>query len=194
MKRLFIGVPIRSEIAIKEVRHWQSDPGYSRLNQNRLAWTKASNWHITLVFLGACPEEAVERLSLLIDKAFDPTSAYTSSLKGVGVFPEKRKPNVLWIGLEPIQPLLPAYHQLVELLRRNDFAFDSKPLKPHLTIARVKHLADRSSFDALLEEYHDTLFEPVVVDRVTLFESVSTAQGVRYDPLYVKHLLKGHER
>ncbi|HET6559253.1 MAG TPA: RNA 2',3'-cyclic phosphodiesterase [Prolixibacteraceae bacterium] len=188
MKRLFIGVPIRSEKARQAATDWQA-PGYSGLNQNRLGWTKASNWHITIVFLGACPEEAVDRLSFLIDKAFEHTSAYTSSLQGLGVFPEKRKPNVLWIGLEPIEPLLPAYHQLVDLLHKNDFAFDSKPLKPHLTIARVKHIAHRPSFDSLLDEYRDTHFDTVLIDRVTLFESVSTSQGVRYDPLYEKMLL-----
>lgn len=189
MKRIFIGVPIRSEKAWQTAYRWQSDPEYSGLNQNRLAWTKASNWHITIVFLGACPEDVVSGLSQLIDQAFEHSFAFSSSLHGVGVFPEKRKPNVLWMGLDNIQPLLPAYNKLVDLLRKNDFAFDSQPLKPHLTIARVKHLANRSSFDSLLEAFGDTHFESVFIDRVTLFESVSTSQGVRYVPLYEKILL-----
>lgn len=187
MKRLFIGVPIRSEKAIQAATNWQVD---HLLNQNRLVWTKASNWHITLVFLGACPEEVISNLSDLINQAFEHSRAFSSSLHGVGVFPEKRKPNVLWMGLDSLQPLLPAYHQLVDLLRKNDFAFDSKPLKPHLTLARVKHLANRSSLDSLLKEFGDTHFESVLIDRVTLFESVSTSQGVRYDPLYEKILLQ----
>lgn len=186
MKRLFIGIPIRSQRARQAATIWQAD---RLLNQNRLAWTIASNWHITILFLGACPEEMVEPLSRIIHQAFEHSHAFSSSLHGVGVFPEKRKPNVLWMGLNNIQPLLPAYHGLIDLLRKNDFAFDSKPLQPHLTIARVKHLADRSSFDFLLNAYRDTFFEAVLIDRVTLFESVSTPQGVRYAPLYEKMLL-----
>ena len=189
MKRLFIGVPIRSEKARQAADKWQDDPGYRGLSQNRLAWTKASNWHITLVFLGACPEEEISRLRYSIYQSFEHSRAFASSLLGVGVFPEKRKPNVLWMGLDTIEPLLPGYHQLVDLLRKNGFTFDSKPLKPHLTIARVKYLADRLSFDSLLEDYRDTWFDTVLIDRVTLFESVSTSQGVRYDPLYEKMLL-----
>lgn len=189
MKRLFTGVPICSEKTREAVYGWQSDLGYPGLNQNRLVWTKASNWHMTIVFLGACPEEVVGRLIPLINQAFEHSRAFHSSLHGVGVFPEKRKPNVMWIGLDSIAPLLPACHQLVDLLRENDFVFNSKPLKPHLTIARVKHLANRPAFESLLEDYHNTYFETVLIDRVTLFESVSTSQGVRYDPLYEKILL-----
>lgn len=186
MKRLFIGVPIQCKKAQGLVDRWQTD---RLLNRNGLAWTKASNWHITLVFIGSCPEEAVDRLSALIHQAFDHTCAFTSALRGVGVFPDKRKPKVLWMGLDNLQPLLPAYQQLVDLLQRNDFAFDPKPLKPHLTLARVKQLADRSSLVGLLEQYRDTFVDPVFIDRITLFESVPTSQGVRYVPLNEKMLV-----
>jgi len=186
MKRLFIGVPIQSEKATQIASAWQSNP---LLNLNRMAWTKPANWHITLVFLGACPEAVVSQLIQLIDESFSLTLTFSSSLSGIGVFPKKSKPNVLWIGLDNSQPLLPGYQKLLDLLLKNDFVFDSKPLKPHLTVARIKSLGNRASFDALLGEYQQFNFGKVDINRVTLFESVSTSQGVVYEPLYEKKLL-----
>lgn len=186
MKRLFIGVPIYSPKAVLVTKTWQANQS---LSLNRLAWTNPSNWHMTLVFLGACPEAVVSQLITLMDEAFRLTPAYTSLLGGVGVFPEKGRPNVWWLGLDNIQPLLPGYNQLVSLLRKNDFVFDSKPLKPHLTVARIKYLANRDYLESLLEEYRRYNFGIIDINRVTLFESVSTPQGVRYDALYENELL-----
>lgn len=187
MKRLFIGVPIYSQTAVQVTEIWQADQS---LNLNRLVWTKPSNWHMTLVFLGACPEAVVSQLISIMDEAFKLVPAYTSLLTGVGVFPEKGRPNVWWLGLDNIQPLLPGYIQLVSLLRRNDFVFDSKPLKPHLTVARIKYLANRDYLESMLEEYRPYNFGMININRVNLFESVSTPQGVRYDALYEKELLR----
>lgn len=187
MKRLFIGVPIFSENATEKVKGWQTD---LLLNTNRLSWTKYSNWHITLVFLGQCPEAAVSLLSQIIEQSFGGCPAYVSPLKGVGVFPDKRKPNVIWIGLENIEPLQHSYQLLIDLLLKNDFTLDGKPLKPHLTIARVKTLADRPALNAHLEKYREFNFGNVPIDRVILYESISSPNGVVYQPLYQKMLIK----
>lgn len=185
MKRLFLGIPINCGNAHLQVQSWQSDP---QLNLNRLAWTKEQNWHITLVFLGAMPESAVAPLSQIIDSAFGNCPAYITSLTGLGVFPDKHKPKVLWIGLDNIQPLLPGYQKLTSLLLENNIHFDSKPFKAHLTIARIKSLDTPEAFIAMLENNHITPLGEVSIDRVTLYESISSPNGVMYQPLYEKNL------
>lgn len=183
MKRLFIGIPMSCEITRNKVRSWQTVPG---LNLNRLAWTPYQNWHITLVFLGAVPESSVALLSQIIEDAFDNCQAYTSSLTGIGVFPPTGKPNVLWLGLENLQPVLPAYQKLTSLLLQNNFTLDSKPLKAHLTIARIKSLQNPGAFFSLLQNYQHTFFETVPINQISLYESVSSPNGVKYLPLYEK--------
>ena len=185
MKRLFIGVPVTCPPAMDQVLAWQADPA---LNLNRLAWTKPSNWHFTLVFLGPTPGASVALLSQIIQKAFDQCPAYQSALTGVGVFPSRHRPLVLWLGLENIQPLLPYFEKMVELLLHNNFTFDSKPLKPHLTLARVKSIHNRASLDNLLDIHPNTPFGHVPINSITLYESISTPNGVVDKPLYVKKL------
>jgi len=183
MKRLFIGIPIAGDNAQLVVSEWHD---YFSFNSNRLAWTKPSNWHITLVFLGSYPESDIDQLNLIINEAFNDSKAYQTQLNGVGVFPDKRKPNVLWLGLQNIHPLEDSYEKLVHLLQKNNFIFDQKPLRPHLTVARIKVLSNRISFNELLDQYKDFNFGQTEIDRVVLYESISTTDGVVYIPLYEK--------
>jgi 2'-5' RNA ligase len=181
MKRLFIGIPMPCETTHSKVRLWQTDPG---LNLNRLAWTPYPNWHITLAFLGAVPESAVALLSQIIAEAFENCQAYTTNLTGTGIFPSSGKPNVLWLGLDNLQPLLPAYQKLTTLLLQNNFSLDPKPLKAHLTIARVKSLQNPEPFYSLIQNYQHTFFERITISQVSLYESISSPNGVKYIPLY----------
>lgn len=187
MKRLFIGIPMSCEITLGKVRAWQTDPA---LNLNRLAWTPYQNWHITLVFLGAVPESSVTLLSRIITEAFDNCLAYPTSLNGLGVFPPNGKPNVLWLGLNNVQPLLPAYQKLTTLLLQNNFSLDPKPLKAHMTIARIKSLPYPEPFYSLLQDHQNTFFETLTITQVSLYESISSPHGVKYLPLYEKNFGK----
>ena len=187
MKRLFIGIPIESETAFQFANLWSND---ALLNLNLMAWTKPRNWHITLFFLGATPESQIAILEQLIGNLFHEVSQFTTQLKGVGVFAEKGKPRVLWLGLENLQPLMYACTRLGDLLRANGFLSDLKPLVPHLTLARIKSIQNKTSLELLLNEYHLFNFGTVDISRITLFESTSTTTGVMYEPLFEKWLLK----
>lgn len=185
MKRLFIGIPIESQRSVQQVEAWRND---TQLNRNVLNWTIPGNWHITLFFLGNTEESAIPVLQQLIDESFSKIQAYQAELHGVGVFPNSKNPKVLWLGLEDLQSLMAAYSKLGELLQQNGFSFDQKPLKPHLTIARVKRADNPSAFQSLLAEFHDTVFDEVNMNKVVLFESISTPAGPIYKPLFQKQL------
>lgn len=182
-KRLFIGVPVSSTKAIQKVESWKNN---IRMRLNKMNWVKPENWHITLYFLGDTPDEKVDLLKQLIDQTFDEYSAFPAKLEGVGVFPNRRDPNVLWLGLNSLQNIISAHQEFGELLQQNGFGFDQKTLKPHLTIARMKFLADKAIIDTLVKDYGQTVFDTVNINKVVLFESVLTPQGPIYRALYTK--------
>jgi len=186
MKRLFIGIPIESTKSVQQVELWKED---ACLNRNVLNWTIPGNWHITLFFLGSTEESAIPLLQQLIEESFRDVKAYQTELMGVGVFPNTHNPKVLWLGLEDIQPIISAYSQLGESLQQNGFSFDQKPLKPHLTIARVKKTNHPSAFQSLLDKYQKTVFDRIEIKSVALFESISTSDGPVYRPLFIKQLI-----
>ena len=187
MKRLFIGIPIESPKSVQRVELWKKD---ARLNRNVLNWTVPENWHITLFFLGSTEVSAVSLLQQLIEESFRDIKAYQTELLGVGVFPNTHNPKVLWLGLKDLLSIQSAYSQLAELLQQNGFSFDQKPLKPHLTIARVKKADHLSAFQSLLHKYQETVFDRIDVTKIALFESISTSDGPVYSPLYIKQLAR----
>ena len=186
MKRLFIGVPIESPKSVQQVDVWKKD---LHLNRNVLNWTIPLNWHITLFFLGSTEESEVPVLRQLIEESFSKIQVYQTELRGVGVFPNMNNPKVLWLGLDDLQPIRPAFSKLGELLQQNGFSFDQKPLKPHLTIARVKKADHPSAFQSLLSEYQEAVFDQVNMNKVVLFESITTSAGPVYKPLFEKQLI-----
>jgi 2'-5' RNA ligase len=185
MKRLFIGVQIESETALRLVNLWRND---KQLNQNRLKWANPDTWHITLHFLADTSESEIDLLQQLIDESFGDVVNYETELIGIGIFPHERNPKVLWLGIKNLQPLMESYERLGNGLRKNGFAFDAKPLKPHLTLARIKSLENRISFDDLMSKYRQFNFGIVAINRVILFESLMTTAGPVYKPLFVKEL------
>lgn len=188
MRKLFIGIPVESEIVAQAAKTWWND---RMLNRNRFNWVKPENWHITLYFLGNTPESEITLLQKLIEDSFASVEAFSTLVSGTGVFPHLRNPKVLWLGLEDLQLLMPAYARLGDLLRQNGFNIDSKSLKPHLTLARIKSLDFYSSFEYFLDQNRQLTFGSVEISRVVLYESITTPRGPVYKPLFVKALETG---
>ena len=183
--RLFIGIPIASETIEQNVTSWRNDP---LLNGNLINWVKPINWHITLFFLGNQQESVIPLLQQFINESFCSVITSNTNMNGIGVFSNLNNPKVLWIGPESIQCLMFAYCQLAELLKQNGIISDNKPLKPHLTVARIKRIEDSASFESFLTQNQQFPFGSVAIDKVVLYKSISTFGGPIYKPLFVKEL------
>lgn len=114
MKRLFIGVPIWSEVTVQWTERMQKDES---LDGQVIKWTNPLNWHITLIFLGNTPESSISQLQNLIENSVADISSFKTNLIGVGVFPETNRPKVLWIGVANLHDLIPAQVGLVDSLK-----------------------------------------------------------------------------
>jgi len=185
VKRLFIGIPIQSETVEFVVKSWMNDPLFSH---SLLNWVKPENWHITLFFLGNQQISGIALLQQIIEESLFSVPAFSAQLNGVETFLQKHIPKVLWLGLENLQLMLPAYSRIGELLLQNRFNFNNIPLRPHLTVARIKRLENCASFESFLSQNREVSFGSVAINRVVLYESVTTLKGTVYNPLFVKNL------
>jgi 2'-5' RNA ligase len=183
--RLFIGVPIESQRVVQQVKTWRED---ELLNQNLLKWVKPENWHITLYFLGNQPISLINVLQQVIEESFFGVQSFNALINGIGVFPHERNAKVLWSGFDNLQPLVPAYFRMGELLKQHGITFSTLPFKPHLTLARIKSLDQTSSFESFLKSWQQSEFGHIKIDRIVLYQSVSSLQGPVYTPLFVKAL------
>jgi 2'-5' RNA ligase len=130
----------------------------------------------------------IGQLQILISESFGEVPAFTTEIAGTGVFPNVRNPKVLWLGIENVQPLMPGYFRLAEMLQLNGFSSDNKPFKPHLTLARIRNSSHGSPISALVEKHQNSNFGSVEMKSVVLYESISTNDGPVYKPLFVKNL------
>ena len=148
-------------------------------------WTPAENLHVTLKFLGDVDEDRVGSMRAALRDALSGVSGFCAAVKGLGVFPDARRPRVLWAGLAAADMVRTA--RLVErALEPLGVEPETERFRPHVTIGRWWRPEPGSA--GLREElarWRDREFGEFRIDAVTLFHSTLRPAGAVYDPLEV---------
>ncbi|MGA5821652.1 RNA 2',3'-cyclic phosphodiesterase [Kitasatospora sp. NPDC094028] len=109
------------------------EPAYA--GYPRLRWNRIEDWHITLAFLGELPATAVPLLRSVLAGLAAARPALRLGLRGGGQFDER----LLWSGIDgDLEGLHLLADDVRELVRSCGIAFRSRPLRPHLTLARAR--------------------------------------------------------
>jgi 2'-5' RNA ligase len=150
----------------------------------RVSWMHAENIHLTLRFLGEVDAEHVEGLAAILSDAYRGVTPFPLRVRGVGAFPNWRKPNVLWVGTEPLEGGLELVQTAAESAARAiGLPPESKPFHPHLTLVRVK---DARTVGPLVESLQaEANFDAgeFQASGVTLFSSELRPKGPVYQRL-----------
>jgi 2'-5' RNA ligase len=130
--------------------------------------------HITLKFLGDVDHDTFQRLKKrLLCVRFHAFQARTT---GYGSFPNRRRPNILWLGVES-QELL-ALQQRIDSVLKDDFA-PERNYVPHITLARAKSKQGRDAIRRFVEQTHHESFS-WRVGSFSLYSSKLTQAGPEY--------------
>jgi len=100
-----------------------------------LRWTPRAQWHLTLQFLGAVDD--AETLTAAVGAAVAASPRFDTQLAGGGAFPSPRRATVLWVGVQPPDPLVALAAAVHDATRPLGHPDDGRPHHPHLTIARA---------------------------------------------------------
>ncbi len=134
-------------------------------------WVEAQNLHLTWVFLGdtMSPETAIatmQKVSQQLDHAIP--------VKGLSTF---GKPPQILYGASDHKRL---YEQAA---RFAEAGFEMHRFKAHVTLCRIKSVADRKGFDNTVRSFQEyTLGE--ILPEITLYRSHLSKEGPRYEALY----------
>ena len=99
-------------------------------------WVAPDSVHLTLKFIGETPESRVEE----IDAALAALSwkPFMVLVRGIGFFPGKRSPRVLWAGLDA-STMDGLAQQIDTRMERLGFEKEKRAFRPpHLTLARSR--------------------------------------------------------
>jgi len=130
----------------------------------QISWTKPSNIHMTLKFLGGVPASRIERIKNAVEKTSRGIKPFDIEVSGSGCFPSARSPRVLWIGIADVpEQLKQLYANLEDQLSQVGFECEKRRFSPHLTIGRVRtphnasHVADSLISNSFApERFHAT--------------------------------------
>lgn len=173
--RLFFAIEISPDVrsAIAELQ----EALRPRLPSAR--WVAPANLHLTLRFLGECEPGAVEDLDAGLAASVRELDPFTLRFRGCGVFPNTSRARVLWIGVHvPDDGLLRLQSTVEDEVRALGFAPETRPFRPHLTIARFKK-SDRA-LRALTPPLSEREFGCTYVSELILFESRLGRRGASY--------------
>ena len=132
--------------------------------------------HLTLRFLGQTSPAQVEALRGPLARAAGACPPCEARVAGLGTFPERGSPRVLWLGLELADAVLALQEACERAAVAAGFAREDRAFKPHLTLGRWRERDRRPDLprvDLGLAR----------VETLVLFRSELRAEGSLYTPL-----------
>ena len=144
------------------------------------SWSRPENVHLTVKFFGNVDQARVPVISAAAARAAKEFSALEIEVGKTGVFPRPSRPQVLWIGVNDSSGALAKVQQRLEdEFASEGFPKENRPLRPHLTIARIRRPQNANQ----LAQIHLGLpFTDVAVrfDELILFRSELSSKGSKY--------------
>ena len=178
--RTFIAVEMAAEIRARHaaaLARWKE--GFAGLR-----WVPSEKLHLTLRFLGKTGDEVVETLRKRVEKAVRGRSPFALRIGPAGCFGSRKRPRVLWYGLdEGGESLEEIARELETIARALRFEPEKRPWRPHLTVARNPASAAVTGWEAALSDRGLSGLGQTVSE-VVLFSSVIRPGGAVYSPVW----------
>jgi 2'-5' RNA ligase len=167
MQRLFLAIDLPDEIkdGISGIVGRALD-GARRVPREQL--------HLTLRFIGDADEKIFQAIKK--ELATIRGTSFSLTIKGVGHFPPRREPRVLWVGMEESVPLHDLQKKIEQSLINAGIAADERSFSPHITIARLRE-TPLAKVASLEEKHREFAAGPFSANEFYLYSSVLTREG-----------------
>jgi len=143
-------------------------------------WVPWEQIHLTLAFLGEVDDDGVARLTGRLSRIHAP--AFTLRFGGSGCFPDRRRPRVLWVGLEHESRLLHLAAKVHAAVTDSGMALEDRPFSPHITLARIK-IPKPEEAGIFLDRHLQKKLPSLAVREFILFQSQLTQEGAIHTPI-----------
>ena len=175
--RTFIAIELPPEIhsALAEL---QNELMGSRAD---VKWVKPENIHLTLKFLGEIDERQLTAVIRILEETAQSQPAFSVSLSSLGAFPKLEHPRVIWVGInrasEKIRKIAEMLEEKISLI---GLTREERPFASHVTIGRVRSALHRGELVNQLKTARLKEGQEFLVTKLTLFQSILSAQGPAY--------------
>jgi 2'-5' RNA ligase len=140
-------------------------------------WVQPEQLHLTLRFIG---EVDGHRFLDIREKLDDVRcESFSMQLQGVGFFPPRKKPRVVWVGVEKNERLISLRNRIESVLVRGNLKPDKRKYAPHITLARLNK-TPASRVGRYLEQHCLFISQPFQVNTFRLYSSVLNEKGAKH--------------
>jgi 2'-5' RNA ligase len=150
-----------------------------------LKWVKVDNIHLTVVFMGNIRSEDVRAIGEEAGDVCVGFEPFEIALKGLGVFPNTRRPRVLWLGLEIETERISSFRDSLQK-RLLDFGVreEKRAFTPHLTLGRFRKPERHDPLQGdIISRYADIKGPVGRLEELVMFKSELRPGGAEYTKL-----------
>ena len=143
-------------------------------------WESDDKLHCTLKFLGDTDAGIVPDIQLRLEELAATTSPMSVTYSGLGYFPNRREPRIIWAGIRDPQSSLTSLAESVDrAVTAFGFERERRAFSPHVTLGRVK---GRRGIGELLDTLETITFDcpPVLIHEMLLVKSELRPSGSVY--------------
>src|SRR5262245_23102837 len=169
--RAFIAIEIPLEI---RVAAYQAMAPLQKEIGSAIRWVSMENLHLTLKFLGDVSPSNVEMLSQMLRAEADMFHCFDLHLRGLGSFPNLKRPRVIYIGIQAPVTLDGLQRGIESASRKLGYESDEHRFSPHLTVGRVRQnvtTAEQQAIRRTIEATRIDLLGTARVDSIHLYKS-----------------------
>ena len=128
MYRLFVSIELPDDVKHSLARLSGDVPG--------ARWLEADEMHLTVRFIGEVDGLVYDDVLAALDEVC--AAPFELALRGVGHFPPRGEPRILWAGLDRSDALRVLHDRVESALVRAGVEADHRKFSPHVTLARLK--------------------------------------------------------
>jgi 2'-5' RNA ligase len=141
-------------------------------------WSTPDQQHLTLRFIGDVGNGAVHDVVEAL--ATVPAAPFELTLKGLGHFPPRGEPRVLWVGVEKSAGLASLKRPIDRALRDAGLPPESRKFAPHITIARIRDPLSPTRLGTYLMRHSLYRSAPFPISSFHLYSSWLRADGAEH--------------
>ncbi|HWG89396.1 MAG TPA: RNA 2',3'-cyclic phosphodiesterase [Candidatus Thermoplasmatota archaeon] len=146
------------------------------------------NLHLTLKFLGEVPDGKTSAVETALREAAAGVAPFTMDLVGLGTFPPRGAPRVVWAGVQGAEPLTQVATRFETAARALGFAREERAFSPHVTLARARSPRGKEDVIRFVQAHRDEPLGEVRVEELRLMRSELRPTGPVYTPVLTVRL------
>ncbi|MBA3004652.1 MAG: RNA 2',3'-cyclic phosphodiesterase [Desulfurivibrio sp.] len=171
MYRLFVAIDLPPDIVARVQEICYGIPGAK--------WVQGEQMHLTLRFIGAVDGGIFRDIKEGLGEISAPP--FSLQVKGLGFFPPRKTPRVLWVGVTPVEEVKRLRNRIENFLVGMGLEPEGRKYSPHITLARL-HDTPAARLNRFLAGNNLFATDAFAVSEFHLYSSELTSKGAFHTP------------